>query len=82
MTKQNEISYINSETGDSLSFGASGFTQPLTESKGENVLILYASCFEDVAVFSFEKGININGKEALVSKVTAMIPMAHRCNAG
>jgi len=66
--------YVNTATGDGATFGVAEATQPITEWKEEDVLAIYQSKYEDVVVKSFETDQQINGKEALVSKLTLTTP--------
>lgn len=71
MVKQASGAYANPQTGDSVSFGLADVAEtPLSGWKAENVLATYAASYTDVVVKSFENGKQINGKEALVAKVT------------
>ena len=74
MTKQSAAAYVNTKTGDSATFGVAEVTKPITEWKEENVLATYKSKYPDAQVLSFGNGIEINGKEALVSMVTWKTP--------
>lgn len=77
LLKQSEILYSNLETGDSVSFGVSEVVEPLAESSAEDVLAIFSSKYEEVKVTSFENGVDINGKESLVSSVTTKTPQGN-----
>ncbi|KUO66622.1 MAG: hypothetical protein APF84_04080 [Gracilibacter sp. BRH_c7a] len=75
LVKQDNGGYANMETGDSASFGVTEIAgTPLSSATEEDVLALYQSKHDDVVVTSFENGIQINGKEALVSQVNLTTP--------
>lgn len=74
MTLQENKSYINTKTGDSVSFGVTEDENPLSKWKEENVLATYQSKYKDVEVKSFENGKQINGKESFVATVTLTTP--------
>ncbi|PKM86915.1 MAG: hypothetical protein CVU87_10720 [Firmicutes bacterium HGW-Firmicutes-12] len=74
MTKQSEVIYVNMETGDVASFGVEVGGTPLSDWNEETVLTTYQSKYKDVVIKSFENGKKINGKEALVSKLTLTTP--------
>lgn len=72
---QENLSYLNTETGDNVVFGASeiGGT-PLSGWKEENILATYQSKYEGVVVNSFENSKQIDGKESLVASVALKTP--------
>ncbi len=75
MKVQENLTYLNSKTGDVASFGVSEMGEtPLSAWKSENVLATYQSKYKDVVIKSFENGKKINGKESLVSKLTLTTP--------
>jgi len=75
MTKQDNGAYANMETGDTAAFGVTGIAgDPLSSATEEKVLVMYQSKYDDVVVTSFEKGIKINGKEAVVSQQNLTTP--------
>lgn len=75
MTKQDNGAYANMETGDTAAFGVTGIAgDPLSSATEEKVLVMYQSKYDDVVVTSFEKGIKINGKEAVVSQQNLTSP--------
>lgn len=74
MIKQENGSYLNPGTGETVSFGVADDVTPLSDWKEESVLALYQSKYQEVVVKSFENGKKINGKEALQSTVTLKSP--------
>jgi predicted small lipoprotein YifL len=75
MKLQENLTYLNTKTGDVLSFGVSEIGQtPLSAWKSENVLATYQSKYKDVVIKSFDNGKKINGKDSLVSKLTLTTP--------
>ncbi len=75
LVKQDNGSYANMETGDSAGFGVTGIAgTSLSSMTEEDVLALYQTKYDDAAVTSFENGIQINGKEALVSQLNLTTP--------
>jgi hypothetical protein len=75
MTKQDNGGYVNMETGDSAGFGVTEIGgDPLSSATEEKVLVMYQSKYDDVVVTSFENGIKINGKEAVVSQQNLTTP--------
>jgi len=75
LAKQDNGSYVNMETGDSAGFGVTEIAGALlSAATEEDVLAIYQSKYNDAVVTSFENGIQINGKEALVSQVNLTTP--------
>lgn len=75
LAKQDNGAYANLETGDSATFRVTGIAgDPLSSATEEDLLALYQSKYDDVVVTSFENGIQINGKEALVSQLNLTTP--------
>jgi len=75
MTKQDNGAYVNRETGDTVAVGVGDTAgKQLSEWKEENVLATYQNKYEDVVIKSFENGKQINGKNALQSKLTLKTP--------
>ncbi|SET70039.1 hypothetical protein SAMN05660297_03187 [Natronincola peptidivorans] len=78
LAKQDNGAYANMETGDNAGFGVTEIAgAPLSSATEEDVVALYQSKYDDVVVTSFENGIQINGKEALVSQVNLTTPGGH-----
>lgn len=75
LVKQDSGAYANMETGDSAAFGVIEIAgDPLSDATEEDILATYQSKYDDVVVTSFENGIQINGKEALVSQLNLTTP--------
>lgn len=75
LVKQDNGSYANMETGDSAGFGVTEIAgAPLSSVTEEDVVALYQTKYDDAVVTSFENGIQINGKEALVSQLNLTTP--------
>lgn len=63
--------YINAETGESIVIAKTEtFGSVLSEMTEEDILLMYQAKHDDVVVESFENGIQISGKDALVTSVT------------
>lgn len=77
MTLQENLAYVNKETGDSVVFASVDVVAgefPISQFKEEDILTMYQQKYDDVAIKSFENGKQINGKEALVSAVNITTP--------
>jgi len=77
MIQQGNV-FVNEDTGDSVTFAVVESSQPIGEMTEEYILALYSSRYEDVVVESFDNQRDINGKEALVSKVSLTTPNGNR----
>jgi len=70
-TVQETPTYLNSDTGESAVFASTETGSPsISEWVEEDVLYMYQTRYADAAVQSFENGIQINGKDALVTSVS------------
>src|SRR5664279_5157236 len=72
---QDNLSYLNTETGDNVMTGSAPVGEtPLSGWTEANVAATYASKYEDVVVTSFDNTKMINDQESLVSGFTLKTP--------
>jgi len=74
-TKNGVSYYTNLETGDNVVFTVmETYEGMINEFSEENVLALYQTNYPDASVASFSNDTQINGRDALISKITTTTP--------